>query len=139
MYTAAISLIRMRLMPPLPKNHVRLYNALQDIETSVPYAKIDADELSLVIRRFVTMSAMLITHPDTATKFGALSTTCIQLATDLRTAMKVSRDTRTYPDVVLPMNKYSTAMKIYAEASSLDPAITKMIEQEFQRWEKDGI
>ena len=122
-------------MPTPSKNNVNLYETLQAIKTSVPYARIDADELSLVIQRFVTWSAMLVTHPDTAAKFGDLSTTCIQLATDLRTAIKVSQETHTYPDVVLPMSNYFTAMKIYIESRSLDPVVAEMIEQESQRWE----
>lgn len=33
-------------MHPLPKNHVRLYNKLEVIETLVPYATEDATELN---------------------------------------------------------------------------------------------
>ena len=80
---------------------------------------------------------MLVTHPDTETRFGELSATCIQLATDLRTAMKASQETHTYPDVVLPLSKYFTAMKIYIESRSLDPVVAEMIEQESRRWEED--
>lgn len=123
-------------MPTPSKNNVKLYETLQTIETSIPYAKIDADELSLVIQRFVSWSAKLVTHPDTTAKFGDLSTTCIQLATDLRTAIKVSQETHTYPDVVLPMSKYFTAMKIILESRSLDPVVAEMIEQESRRWEE---
>ena len=123
-------------MPTPSKNNINLYETPQAIETSVPYAKIDADELSLVIQRFVTWSAMLVTHPDTAAKFGELSTTCIQLATDLRTAMKMSRYARTYPNVVFPMSKYFTAMMIFTRSRSLDPIVAEMIEQESQGWEE---
>ena len=124
-------------MPTPSKNNVNLYETPQAIGTTVPYAKIDADELSLVIQRFVTWSAMLVTHPDTAAKFGDLSTTCIQLATDLRTALRVAQETLTYPNVVLPMSRYFTTMKIYIESRSLDPGVTEMIEQESRRWEVD--
>jgi hypothetical protein len=46
-------------MPPLPKNHVRLYNRLEDIESSVPYATEDANEPELVINRFVFFAQMV--------------------------------------------------------------------------------
>lgn len=135
-YTIAIFRIRTSNMATPPKNYINLYETLQAIETSVPYARMNADELSLLIRRFVSLSTMLVTHPDTAAKFGDLSTTCIQLATDLRTAMKMSQDAHTYPDVVLPMNKYSRAMTIYIESCTIDPVVAKMLEQEIQRWEE---
>jgi hypothetical protein len=122
----------------LPQNNINLYETPQAIQTSVPYARIDADELSLIIQRFVSLSLMLVTHPATAAKFGELSTTCIQLATDLRNAMKVSQETCTYPDVVLPMNKYFTTMKIYIESRSLDPVVAEMIEQE-SRWREEDF
>ena len=125
----------MSRMPTPSKNNVNFYETLQDIETSVLYASVNADELSLVIRRFVSWSQMLLTHPDMAAKFGDLSTTCIQLATGLRTAMRVSRNAHTYPDVILPMNKYSTAMKIYTESCTPRPELPDFLVQELQRWE----
>jgi hypothetical protein len=123
----------------LLQNNINLYETPQDIETSKSYTIVNADELSLVMRRFVSMAAMLVTHPDMSAKFSELSTTCIQLATDLRTAMKVSRDTRTYPDVVLPSSKYSTAMKIYTESRKLRPELPDFLVQELQRWEEDSL
>ena len=134
-YTDAIFRIRMSKMATPTKNYVNIYETFQAIETTVPYARMSTNELSLLIRRFVSLATMLVTHPDTALKFGDLSTTCIQLATDLRTATKVSQDAGTYPDVVLPMDKYSKAMTIYIESCTVDPVIAKMLEQEIQRWE----
>jgi hypothetical protein len=126
-------------MPPLPKNNVNLYNSLQDIETSVPYVIEDANELEFIVLRFVTMSRMLITHPDTAAMFGDLSTTCIQLATDLRTALKVSRQERLYPSVVIPMNKYFTAKMIYVQSQSIEPELPDFLQQEIQKWEEPSL
>lgn len=62
-------------MATLPQNNINLYETLQDIETSIPYASVSADEMALVMRRFASMAAMLVTHPDTAKGFGDLSTT----------------------------------------------------------------
>ena len=119
------------------KNNINLYENSQDIETSAPYASISADELSLVMRRFASLAAMLVTHPETAAQFGELSTTCIQLATDLRTAMKTSWNSGIYPDVVLPMNKYSAAMKIYTESCAAGTHLPDFVVQEIQRWEEE--
>jgi hypothetical protein len=52
---------------------------------------------------------MIATHQNIAAGFGDRNTDHIQLATDLRTAMKVSRENRFYPDVVLPISKYFAA------------------------------
>ena len=123
-------------MTPLPKNHVNLYHTLQDIETSVPYAKIDADELELTVLRFVIFARMLVTHPDTAARFADLSTTYIQLATDLRTALKASRQERLYPNVVLPMNKYYTARLLYIQSCSLETELPDFLQREIQKWEE---
>lgn len=115
---------------PIPPNHVRLYETLQDIETSVPYATEDAVELSLVICRFVSWAQVIATHPNIAARFGDLSTAHIQLATDLRTAMKVSREKHLYPKVVLPMSKYFSAKLLAVVSQSMDPEIAELIEQE---------
>ncbi len=105
-------------MPPLPKNHVRLYNTLEDIKTSVPYATEDATELELLISRFVSFARMVAVHQNMAAQFGDRNTDHIQLATDLRTALKVSRENHLYPNVVLPMSKYFAA-KMLSEISKV--------------------
>ncbi len=124
---------------PTPPNHVNLYHTLQDIKTSVPYATVDADELELTGLRFVVFARMLVTHPDTAARFADLSTTYIQLATDLRTAVKVSRQDRLYPNVVLPMNKYYTAKLLYIQSCSLGAELPDFLQQELQKWEEPSL
>jgi hypothetical protein len=123
-------------MTPLPKNHVRLYNTLQDIETSVPYAIEDASELDLVISRFVSFARMVAVHQNVAAQFGDRSTDHIQLATDLRTAMKVSRENHHYPNVVLPMNKYFAAKMLleFTKSVAQEPEFIEMMERENQLW-----
>jgi hypothetical protein len=122
---------------PTPKNSVKLYEKLEDIGVVEPYAIEDADELSRVISRFVAWARMIATHPSTAERFGDRSTVHIQLATDLRTAMKVSRENRLYPNIVLPMSKYSSAKLLSVISQSMAPELAEMIKQENQRWAED--
>jgi hypothetical protein len=122
-------------MPTPPKNHVNLYETKEDIETSVPYATISADELSLAINRFNSWAIKLATYPDLAGKFGETKAKHIQIATDLRNAVKHSRYHRSYRCAVLPMNEYFAAMAFLAASRSIQPEIDAMIERENQRWE----
>ena len=125
---------------PTPPNHVKLYDKLQDVETSVPYATEDATELELVISRFVSFARMIAAHKNIAAQFGDRSTDHIQLATDLRTAMKFSQENRLYPNVVLPMSKYFAA-KMLSEISksvATEPAFIEMMERENLLWAEDS-
>ena len=123
-------------MTPLPKNHVRLYNTLEDIKTSLPYATEDALELDLVISRFVSFAQMIAVNRSIAAQFGDRSTDHIQLATDLRTALKVSQENHHYPNVVLPMSKYFAAKMLSEVSKSVakEPAFIKMMERENLLW-----
>jgi hypothetical protein len=118
-------------MTTLPKNHVKLYDKSEDIGISVPYATEDADALERVISRFVAWARMIPRYPDVAAKCGAAH---IQLATDLRAAMKASRENRLYPNIVLPVSKYFSAKVLWVTSQSIGPEIAEMIEQENQRW-----
>jgi hypothetical protein len=119
------------------KNKVYLYNTRDEIESkSVPYAVDDAEELEWVISRFVAWARMLPLYPDLAARYG---TAHIRLATDLRAAVKTSRENRLYPIIVLPMSKYFSAKLLWAttQAVMMEPAFTEMMEQENQRWEEE--
>ena len=74
---------------------------------------------------------MIPRYPDVAAKCG---TAHIQLATDLRAAVKASRENHIYPKIVLPMGKYFSAKLLWANSQSIGPEIAEMIEQENQRW-----
>ena len=124
-------------MPTPSKNRIHLYNTLLEMKTSVPYAVEDPDELSRVIARFVSWAQMIATHPNIAAKLGESSRAHIQLATDLRTAMKVSREDRLYPNVVLPMSKYFSAKVLFIISQIIEPELTDRIEQENQRWAEE--
>jgi hypothetical protein len=126
----------MSIMTPLPKNPVRLYNSLEDIETSVPYATEDAYELELVIYRFVAWAQMIATRPDIAAQFGDRSRDHIQLATDLRKAM----ENRRHSIVVLPISKYFAAKMLSEVSKSVaeEPAFIAMMERENQLWVEDS-
>jgi hypothetical protein len=130
----------MSIMTPLPKNHVKLYNTLEDIEASVPYATEDATELDLVVSRFVSFARLVATNHNIAAQFADRSTAHIQLATDLRTAMKVSRENHLYPNVVLPMSKYFAAKMLSELSKSVakEPAFIEMMERENLLWTEES-
>jgi hypothetical protein len=122
------------------KNKIYLYNAREEIKSkSAPYAIEDAEELERVISRFVTWAQMIATHRNIAAQFGDHSTDHIQLATELRTAMKVSRGNRYYPNVVLPMSKYFAAKMLSETTKSVakEPAFIEMMERENRLWEEE--
>ena len=121
---------------PTPSNHVKLYNTLEDIETSVPYATEDAIELDLIISRFVSFARMVAVHQNVAAQFGDRNTDHIQLATDLRTALKVSWENHLYPNIVLPTSKYFAAKTLSETSKSVakEPAFIEMMERENQLW-----
>jgi hypothetical protein len=123
-------------MAPLPRNPVRLYNTLKDLATSAPYATEDADELELVIYRFVTWAQMIATRPSIAAQFGDRSRDPIQLATVLRRAM----ESRRHRNVVLPMSTYFAA-KLLAEITNSvakEPVFIEMMERENLLWSEDS-
>jgi hypothetical protein len=120
-------------MPTLPNNPVRLYNSLEDIEISIPYATEDADELELVTRRFVAWAQMIATHPNIAAQFGDRSRDHIQLATDLRKAM----GNRRHSNVVLPIGKYFAAkmLTVLSRSIAAEP-LPDFLQQEIEKWEE---
>jgi hypothetical protein len=67
---------------------------------------------------------------------GHSSTDHIQLATDLRTALKISGENHHYPNVVLPMSKYFAAKMLSEVSKSVakEPAFIEMMEWENRLW-----
>jgi|WetSurMetagenome_2_1015567.scaffolds.fasta_scaffold1092922_1 hypothetical protein len=117
------------------KNQVFLYNTRDEIEyKSAPYAIEDAGELALVISHFFAWARILPKYPDVAAKCG---TAHIQLATDLRSALKASHSHHLYPNVVLPVRTYLSAQLLRASSQTLGPEIAELIEQETQRWAEE--
>jgi hypothetical protein len=118
------------------KNKVHLYNTREEIESkSVPYATEDAEVLEQVISRFVAWARMMGMYPDLRARYG---TAHIRLATDLRAAVKASRENRLYPNIVLPLSKYFYAKLLWAttQAAMMEPAFTEMMERESRLWEE---
>jgi hypothetical protein len=79
---------------------------------------------------------MVAVNRNIAALFGNRSTDHIQLATDLRTALKVSRENHHCPNVVLPMSKYFAAKMLLEVSKSVakEPAFIEMMERENQLW-----
>jgi hypothetical protein len=122
-------------MPAPSKSKVYLYNTWGEIENkAAPYTIEDADELSIVISQFVAWARMLPMYPVVAASCGMAH---IQLATDLRAAVKASRENRLYPNIVLPMSKYFSAKLLSVVSKLIGPEIAEMIEQENRRWAEE--
>ena len=79
---------------------------------------------------------MIAVNKDIAAQFGDRNTDHIQLATDLRTALKVSKQNHHYPNVVLPMSKYLAAKRLSEISKSVakEPAFIEMMERENRSW-----
>jgi hypothetical protein len=87
------------------KNCVKLYETLEEIRLSEPYAIEEAEELLRVFSYFVAWAQITAAHPELAARFYE-PTAHIRLATDLRKALKFSQENRLYPNIVLPKGKY---------------------------------
>lgn len=79
---------------------------------------------------------MVAVNRKIAAQFGNRNTDHIQLATDLRTALKVSRENHHCPNVVLPMSKYFAAKMLseVSKSAAEEPAFIEMMERENQVW-----
>jgi hypothetical protein len=117
--------------------NVYFFESQKDIDVSGPYATISAEELSAIIKRFVSWAAMVATYPDLAETFGDANTAHIKLATELRNAMKVSRQGGIYPNVVLPICKFRSVMTLMRISRLLESEMEEMIAHEHQKWEDD--
>jgi hypothetical protein len=118
-------------------DNVYFFDSETDIRGSRPYASISEEELTRLIQRFVSWAAILATHPKLAESFGDASTAHIMLATDLRMAVKKSRQENVYPNVVLITQKFEAAMKLMTISRAMEPEFAGLIAGENQRWEED--
>jgi hypothetical protein len=125
-------------MPIPTQNNVKLYETIDAIGVSEPYATEDAKELSCIISRCVSWAEMIASHPNVAARLGDAGAAHIQLATDLRTAMNVAHENGLYPNVVLPVSTYISAKVLSAISQTLEPGLAEMIEKESQRVAEDG-
>ncbi|MFT3892728.1 MAG: hypothetical protein QM730_13945 [Anaerolineales bacterium] len=116
---------------------VNFYEAQKDIGVAQPYAVISMDELSSMIKRFVSLATMIATHPDVASSLDDTSTSHIMSATYLRRAVKNSEQGGIFPNVVLPASRFETAMNLIKISQELDPEIMRLMAYESQKWEED--
>jgi hypothetical protein len=119
------------------KVNVHFFESRKDIDVSGPYATISAEELGAVTRRFASWRDMLTTHPRLAESLGDASTAHIALATDLELAIMESRRENTYPNIILPMGKFTTAMTVMRLSRTvvLEPEFGEMLAEENRKWE----
>lgn len=118
-------------------HNVNFFESQMDIGVSKPYAVISAYELTAVIRRFVSWAAIVAKQPNLREILGDASTAHIKLATDLRAAIKKSVKEGFYPNVVLPIRKFTTTMTLLKVSRALESEIGGIIVYESQRWEEE--
>lgn len=120
-------------------NTIEFYETPQDIGAIEPHTTITIDELSLIIKRLVASATMIATRPDIAKKFGIESTVPIKLATDLRTAIKVSEQNGVHPNLVFPNNQLRTAMDfaLIRISPAQEAELQEMFAIETRKWEED--
>jgi hypothetical protein len=111
-------------------NKVNFYETCMEIGIVEPYGSIPSQELALTIKRFVFWAGMIATHPKIAEIFGEASTSHIKLATDLRLAIKNALKQGTFPNVVLPSRKFTTAMTLSRISKLMEAEIPEIIQME---------
>ncbi len=118
-------------------SNVYFFESQKDVELSGPYATISAEELEAVTRRFSIWKVMLSSHARSAGPLGDASRAQIKLSTDLQMAILQSQRESTYPNVILPMDTFITAMAVMKLSRTvvLEPEFGEMIAEETRKWE----
>lgn len=118
-------------------SNVYFFESQKDVELSGPYATISAEELEAVTRRFSIWKVMLSSHARSAGPLGDASRAQIRLSTDLQMAILQSQRESTYPNVILPMDTFITAMAVMKLSRTvvLEPEFGEMIAEETRKWE----
>src|SRR5512139_81433 len=93
-------------------SNVYFFESQKAVELSGPNATISAEELEAVTRRFSIWKVMLSSHARSAGPLGDASRAQIRLSTDLQMAILQSQRESTYPNVILPMDTFITAMAV---------------------------
>lgn len=122
-------------------SNVYFFESQKDVELSGPYATISAEELEAVTRRFSIWKVMLSSHARSAGPLGDASRAQIRLSTDLQMAILQSQRESTYPNVILPMDTFITAMAVMKLSRTvvLEPEFGEMIAEETRKWEASTL
>jgi hypothetical protein len=117
--------------------NVYFFETQQDIDVSGPYATISATELGAVIQRFATWRTMLTAHPILDESIRDAASAHIQLTADLQSAVTKAQNEHTYPNVILPMDTFITAMKVMSISRAVvrQPEFGAMLAEENRKWE----
>ena len=112
--------------------NVYFFESQTDIEVSGPYATIRADELGAVIQRFASWGTMLTTHPRLAESLGDAGTSHIKLTKDVWMAITKAQVEKTYPNIILPMHTFTTAMRVMSISRAVvqQPEFGEMLAEE---------
>lgn len=117
--------------------NVYFFETQQDVDVSGPYATISAEELGAVIQRFSSWATMLAAHPILDASVRDAASAHIQLTADLQRAITQAQDEHTYPNVILPMHTFITAMKVMSISRAVvrQPEFGAMLAEENRKWE----
>ena len=117
--------------------NVYFFETPHDIDVSGPYATISAEEFGAVIQRFTSWGTMLATHPILDETVRDAASAHIRLTADLQRAISESQRQNTYPNIILPVHKFTTAMAVMnlSRTVVLEPEFGEMLAEENKKWE----
>lgn len=120
--------------------NVYFFETQKDIEVSGPYATIRAEELGAVIQRFASWGTMIVTHPKLAESLGDAGAAHITMTTDIWMAITKAQDEKTYPNIILPMHTFTTAMRVMSISRVVvrQPEFGEMLADETRKWEANS-
>jgi hypothetical protein len=117
--------------------NVYFFETHEDIEVSGPYATISAKELGAVIQCFSSWRTMLAAHPILDESVREAASAHVKLTADLQRAITKAQDEHTYPNVILPMDTFLTAIKVMSISRAVvrQPEFGAMLAEENRKWE----
>jgi hypothetical protein len=116
--------------------NVYFFETQKDIDVSGPYATMSSKVLGVVIQRFATWRTMLATHPILDESVRDAASDHVHLTADLQRAITKAQDENTYPNVILPMQTFITAMRVMSISRAVvrQPEFGEMLAEEYKKW-----
>lgn len=116
-------------------NNVIFFESCSNIGSSEPYAVISSCELASILKHFIHWAVIIGNNPEIAEIFGKSSTAHIKLATVLRDAIKKSLKEGTYPNMILPIRKFTAMMTLSRISNVLEAEFHETFNGDIHRWE----
>lgn len=99
---------------PLEAN-VNFYGSLHDYAFEEPYAVLSNSEVTTILKRFDRWVSTIAAQPNLVDMLGDRIITQIKMVTALRVAVRESRQSGIFPNVIFSPNEYRATMNFLAE------------------------